>query len=299
MMEELRYVKRKDLDTGKWNNCITNSSNVIIYALSFYLDALAENWDALVLRDYEAVMPLPWKKKWGIKYLYQPAFVQQTGIFFTTACNKSAFITKAKKYFLFAEIFMGQQKNISSTSLHNNFFLHLRNSYQQIICNYKNDLKKNIRHSKKFNLVYKNTKNYKEIIEVFSNQYKKKLHSLTKKDYINFEQLCNLLEQQQMLLCRTVYDENGLLAGCITFLFKNRLYLIMCVTLPAGRKKEATHFLIDRIIHEFSGCDIVLDFEGSDVPGIAHFYQNFGSINEPYIFVKWNKLPWPVKLLKK
>ena len=30
-----------------------------------YLDIICENWDALILNDYEAVMPLPsYKKVW-------------------------------------------------------------------------------------------------------------------------------------------------------------------------------------------------------------------------------------------
>ena len=31
-------------------------------------------WDALVLDDYAAVMPLTWRRKYGTRYLYQPAF---------------------------------------------------------------------------------------------------------------------------------------------------------------------------------------------------------------------------------
>jgi hypothetical protein len=43
---------------------------------------------------------------------------------------------------------------------------------------------------------------------------------------------------------------------------------------------------------------MILDFEGSDHPGIAHFYENFGSINQPYFFYRHNRLPWPLRLLK-
>lgn len=41
---------------------------------------MAKNWDALVLNDYEAVMPLTWNKKYGICYLYQPPFTACLGI---------------------------------------------------------------------------------------------------------------------------------------------------------------------------------------------------------------------------
>src|SRR6478609_9229707 len=81
MQDQIRYVKRKDIDTQKWDECIRNASNSIIYVYSFYLDAIAEQWDALIRNDYEAVMPLVWNEKLGIKYIYQPFFMAQTGVF--------------------------------------------------------------------------------------------------------------------------------------------------------------------------------------------------------------------------
>jgi hypothetical protein len=68
----IRYLQRDQIDTVQWDNCIGNAPNGLIYGHSFYLDRMAVNWDALVLNDYEAVMPLPWKKKWGIYYLAHP-----------------------------------------------------------------------------------------------------------------------------------------------------------------------------------------------------------------------------------
>jgi hypothetical protein len=47
----------------------------------WHLDRTAVVWDALVWGDYEFVMPLPVRKKWGIQYVYQPLFCQQLGIF--------------------------------------------------------------------------------------------------------------------------------------------------------------------------------------------------------------------------
>ena len=35
-------------------------------------------------------------------------------------------------------------------------------------------------------------------------------------------------------------------------------------------------FLIDSMFQELAGKDIVFDFEGSMIPGIARFYKNFG-----------------------
>ena len=62
---------------------------------------------------------------------------------------------------------------------------------------------------------------------------------------------------------------------------------------------SAGHFLLDNIIKEFSQTGLVLDFEGSDIPGIEHFYKSFGAINQPYNKIHFNRLPYFLRLLKR
>ena len=76
------------------------------------------------------------------------------------------------------------------------------------------------------------------------------------------------------------------------------MYLIQPYVSKEGRIMKANHFLIDRLIHEFSGTTLILDFEGSDVVGISRFYKNFGGVDQPYFFMKYNELPYIVKRIK-
>ena len=84
LLRMIKYIKRRDLDITKYDACIENSIQSRIYALSWYLDVVADNWDVLVLNDYEAVMPIPWKQKFGLKYITQPYFCQQLTIYSKT-----------------------------------------------------------------------------------------------------------------------------------------------------------------------------------------------------------------------
>jgi hypothetical protein len=59
--------------------CIHHSINRILYAFSWWLDAVCPGWEALIEDDYRAVMPLTGNIKLGIHYLYQP-FTQQLGV---------------------------------------------------------------------------------------------------------------------------------------------------------------------------------------------------------------------------
>ena len=80
-MNNIRFLARAEIDLQKWDGLINNSFNSLPYALSWYLDAVAENWGALVLNDFEAAMPLVWLRKMGVKCLYQPYYCQQLGVF--------------------------------------------------------------------------------------------------------------------------------------------------------------------------------------------------------------------------
>ncbi|MDA9093212.1 hypothetical protein N9J92_05085, partial [Polaribacter sp.] len=67
----IHIIERKDLDVDKYDACIADSVQSRIYAFSWYLDVVTDNWDILILNDYEAVMPLPWKQKYFLKYITQ------------------------------------------------------------------------------------------------------------------------------------------------------------------------------------------------------------------------------------
>ena len=58
------------------------------------------------------------------------------------------------------------------------------------------------------------------------------------------------------------------------------------------------HKIVDTFIMENSGKDNILDFEGSMIPGIARFYESFGSEKKIYKRVRKNRLPKIIRWLK-
>ena len=66
----IRYLKNHEINTEKWDECIMNAFNGIVYAYSWYLDIVHETWDALIEGDYERVMPLPVSEKCGVSYIF-------------------------------------------------------------------------------------------------------------------------------------------------------------------------------------------------------------------------------------
>jgi len=302
-MMEIKYFTNDKIDKQKWDNCISNAGNSLIYAYSFYLDAMAKNWDALILNDYETVMPLTWNKKYGIRYLYQPPFTQQLGIFSqqpVTANTIQAFINIIKTKFPFAEVFTNTGNIIPQTKPHTNFILPLISLYQNIRIGYKKDLLNNLKHADKMLLTYINSEDYIEAIDIYIKEYAARIPHVKKADYQAFRNLCAFLLTKNMLVIRKVLSQtNDLLAVALFLKDNKRLYNIMSTVMLSGRKLAANHFLFDQLIKEFSEKISVIDFEGSDIEGIAFFYENFGAINEPYYFFRYNSLPWPFYYLKK
>ena len=68
----IRYLTHNQIDTRRWDECIAQSPNGLVYAWSWYLDVVHPSWEALVEDDYETVMPLTGNKKFGVNYLFQP-----------------------------------------------------------------------------------------------------------------------------------------------------------------------------------------------------------------------------------
>jgi hypothetical protein len=57
--------------------------------------------------------------------------------------------------------------------------------------------------------------------------------------------------------------------------------------------------LIDTYIGQNAGKEMTLDFEGSNIPGIARFYKGFGALPQTYYSLHQNRLPKLLQIFKK
>lgn len=306
----LIYLPYEKIEKSKWDHCLQQSINKLIYAESVYLDAMCTQWDAIVLDHYDAIMPLPWRKKMGIKYLYQPAFLQQGGIFSYKVLPIEvieAFIDKASQHFKFAEISLNfldtieyNSKSSFTIKHRNNFILSLNQPFEINIQNFSNDFKRKLKKAESSNLSYVKSSDFKEAIQFYKKTYKDRMLNVSVKDYSNLENLCKYYHDNKRIVIRKVTNKsNQILSMVLLFKDENRLYNLLPAISEEGKKISSNYFLYNAIIDEFSGQKLTLDFEGSDVKGIADFYQKITNTNQPYPFIKFNNLPRVIKLLKK
>ena len=84
-MKKINFITHSQIDKFKWDFCMNQSINKSVYGLSWYLDIVSENWDALIYGDYELIVPIPCKRYLifipFMQRVYQPMFCQQLGAF--------------------------------------------------------------------------------------------------------------------------------------------------------------------------------------------------------------------------
>ena len=304
MNPSIRYVDRRDIDIVKWDRCVTEATNGLIYAYSYYLDKMSPQWHGLVMDDYESVMPLTWNKKYGIYYLYQPPFTASLGIFGKQLNDDkiNAFIRAIPNKYRLVEIDMNYGNNLLVPSeffkIRSKYTLDLISPYSVISGHYRDNIKRNIRKAEQLNCRYATNIPIDDVIALSEIQMQK-VSKLSTDDYGKFKGLFEHLQQKQMAITRGVYTlDNELVASCVYFFSHNRAYYILVGNHPNGKTIGASHYLIDRFIFEHAGKPMMLDFEGSDIRNLAFFYSSYGAVIESYPALRINRLPWWARLFK-
>ncbi len=300
----IQYLQQKDIDKSKWDHCIDNASNGLIYAYSFYLDAMSRHWDALVLNDYEMVMPLTWNKKYGITYLHQPFLSAQLGLFGKNpdASLLGQFLSAIPVKFRYWDFYLNHHNifELEGFSLYRrtNYVLNLGKTYEEIYKGYSENIRRNIRKAEQMNCTVQKDFAAEKVIELALQQMRQ-YSKESGENVERFRQLYSILHQKMMAITYGVLLNEELVASCIFFFSHSRAYYILVGNHPNGKTIGASHALIDAFIKDHAGKKMLLDFEGSDIRNLAFFYSSFGAMEEKYAAIKLNKLPFYLKWLKK
>jgi hypothetical protein len=301
----IQYLTQQQIDKPKWDNCIDKAGNGLIYGYSFYLDYMAPRWDALVMNDYEMVMPLTWNKKYGIYYLYQPFLTAQLGVFGNTITGETleAFLKAIPVKFKFLDIYLNHNNvfPLKEFELYqrSNYVLDINKPYEELYNNYRENIQRNIRKSLQAGCTLQKDFNPERVIELALQQME--THSKESGENVSgFRKLYDYLHKKQMAVTYGILSaQNELVASCVFFFSHKRAYYILVGNHPNGKTIGSSHALIDAFIKDYAGKNLLLDFEGSDIRNLAFFYSSFGAVEEKYAAIKLNRLPFYLKWLKK
>jgi hypothetical protein len=304
MPSAISILPAAEINAIKWDDCIAQSK-AAIYSSTAYLNALVPHWYGLVIDDYRAVMALPVRKKWGVSYVYTPAFTQQLGL--TGSYTEKDFIDAlhaVKQWVPYGDYFFNHQ-NYSSEHLHgftarNNYIISLSKSYTEIVQHFNTNVKRILKKTTEENFVYAPSSNIADSIALHRQLHQHKTKHVSRADYIRLTECCMQLWKENKCISRTVTDHNKQVLSTIVLLRDaHRLYNIINATTHEGKLLHASHFLMNEVIKEFAGSNLILDLEGSQIEGIKVFYERLGAVNEPYFHWHFNHLPFPLSLFKR
>ncbi len=285
----IKYIKNKDIDKRKWDNCIELSHNGMIYGFSWYLDSISDNWDALVLDDYQAIMPLPWVKRYGLSTIYQPCFCQQLGVFYYGDDENmyKFFIKKIPFWFFKIAISFNTKCKIDKKFKKKiNHILPINLPYHNISKSYKPDLVRYLKTPTPF--LYLENFNTKEIINFYIKFYQHKVPQISLPIYDKLSKLCDELALRNKLYSFSLVNNEGeLIAFELGAYHHKTVHRILAGSHPEYKKFRLNHHLLDYIIRIHSEKYDYLDFEGSEIESIAYFNRKFNPTETHYYNVSY------------
>jgi hypothetical protein len=295
----IRYIEHKNIDLHKWDQCIRDAVNSRVFACSWYLDIVSPGWDALVEDEYESVFPLCRNKKFLIRYLYQPFFTQQLGVFSNQLLTEELvgrFLDAIPRKFSFIEISLNSMNKVDPARYrvtHRiNYELDLINPYEDLLRNYNQNARRNLKKSLDEHLIIHRKVNPDELISLFSENFGKKEGKLRYRNYETLRQLMQFCLKNTFSRIIGVHDKSGKLCAGVFLLDTNdRIIFHFAASSTAARENGAMFFLVDSVIRENAGRSVIFDFEGSNDPNVARFYNGFGAKEFSYPQVTINRMP--------
>jgi hypothetical protein len=272
----------------------------LAYGLFEYLNAVCESqWDALIYNDYEAVFPLPFKKKFGIKYLVQPVFCQQLGAFGSNVnVSTHHFLSAIPKRFFRVRLqlnpYFDQTNEIESIqtkpagiiassrklTTKTNMTIQLSQPLD-----YNKDCKKNLHRLAELPIEYKiNAISIREAIDTYRKAWGKQNPEIEDEHYQLFANACT---DKLSFTVTAHHQKEGDLLGAAIFLItpentKRSLHYVCAGPTEAGKSIGVMHGIIDFILNRYKGENMLFDFEGSSIASVASFYKKFGANEEPF-----------------
>jgi hypothetical protein len=279
-----------------WDACISKHANGLIYAQYDYLDRICDHWSGLVIGDYEAIIPLPWRKKYGFRYYYIPPFIQQLGFIGDTSLLKllhEELIQKIRSYAWYGDLHFNFSNHLLASELHcknrTNFIIDLNKDYLDIYKDYHPDLKQVLLKIPEGGFQYSKQQSIPDTIRNYQQQYASRMPHLSIEDFERLYELCRFYASRGDCIIRSALKPDGtILSDTLLLKDQRRMYHLLNTTFPEGRETHSNPWLLDQVFREYSNRNLLFDFEGSDLPGVNTFYKKFGGHVQPYFHYRRN-----------
>jgi hypothetical protein len=303
----IRFLKHNEIDHQKWNTLVKKADVSCVYAYTWFLDEVAKKYGAVVLNDYEALLPLPYKNRLGYKNIYQPFFsmyfsvIKQPGIEITATEMINAIPSEFRHVQLnidTQEKLKGLHKDmVAETSVCQEIYLPDYEKTQKL---FSGNTRRLIKKAEEKGALIKPLKNGTEVVNQFRSGKGKEIKEIKKEHYASLLRLMDKAIAGKTGFAMGAYDEHKELMGAGFFLTdKNRIIYLKGGSTEKGRKEGAMYLLLDHVMKMHKDKYDIFDFGGSKIPTIADFFHKLGGKDRHYYSILRDKKPLLVKLAKK
>lgn len=291
----IRRLKYHEIDFVKYAQCLENSEQRKYSATKTFLDTTSTMpWDILVYKDYEAVMPVPFVRKYGMKIVHNPKLCQQLGVFSgkdNIDLNEAFLEYLEKNYMIRAYPFNDVNKLRTKIRIKKNFLLY-PDTYEKIYAGYSPKRKRKLRlgedilkESEIRTISYDKAKAFIEANTI----------GLSKDDDLGeFMRIFESFHKSNYLKFTAFYYQNKIINVIATYTDCNMVALLGNFNDKDYVKLSGASVLIDHILKENIETHI-FDFEGGELPNIEEFFRGFRPELRPYGIIENSKK----KLFKK
>lgn len=287
------FLQRNEINDKKWNALASD----FLFGQTYYLDAMCENWNGLIVGDYEVALPVPSGEKWCLHYAYQPYFTQSFRVLSADKKVSPELVirllnTLKKHYFKFDLCLQFPHDDVKGAWKSHKIpdqVLQLSPSYETLYEQYRPSFKRKLKKVANLGMETAYITDHDEIERVFQGFYNDR--NLTSPVALNrYFNTLKVLREHNKLEVLGVYKDDVLTNVTILRKIDAHRIGINSINGEQGRKLNATARAIDQVIKEKAGQDIILDFEGSKIESIQHRNYGFGAIDEYYYYYAYRKL---------
>lgn len=302
----IHYLRHKEIDRARWDACIQDSPEGLIYSCSWYLDIVSPEWEALVEDDYVAVMPLPVGRKWRIRYLGRPPYCQQLGLMSripVTLPRMNTFLAAIPGDIRLADMPFNEG-NMKVPGLDQsifqprpNYLLPLDKPWPDIRKGYVTNTRRNLAKAEANDVLASHIQDIDELIGL---KWDNAFSSLDSGYRMVLRKIwAHLKEKNEAEIVGVSDNEGKLIAGALFIRYKNRWTYLLSASSASGKASRAMFAVVDHFIRNHAGEPAVLDFEGSVLPSVARFFAGFGASEHAYPHLHVNRLPVWLRWIKR
>ena len=291
----IRFLHRKEIDTERRDELISGSTCETLYPYAWYLDTVASRWSALVVDDYRFVMPVVWKQKYGLKFIYQPFYTQQLGVFSKEYVDPTLIrelLSLLYRKFRFGNLnfntrnLVSEEENFSVYDK-SNYVLDLGKEYEEIYAGFSMNAKRNLKRANAHAEEIQLDAGCEEVLNF------KRDNDLIKRSEGEYRWLLKLLQTMEGKNAGKSYvirDSGKIIAAAFFAFSQTRGIYLVSASNETGKEQRSMFKIVDSFIREHAGSPLFLDFEGSNIPSVARFFAGFGARPEIYHGVSFDRL---------